>query len=230
MTQLPAANSTLAERLESVRSAIADAATSAGRDPSELTTIVVTKFHPASVVRELVALGVHEVGENRHQEAQAKAAELTDLEVNWNFIGQLQSKKARQVRAYAHSIHSVDREALLGPLRSDESTIDCFVQLNLTDDAARGGVRPDALLGLVERVLETDGLRLRGLMAVAPLDEDPRRAFARVRELSEQVLTLAPHASALSMGMSHDFRAAIAEGATHLRIGSAITGNRPDRP
>ena len=230
MTQSPAANSTLAERLESVRSAIADAATSAGRDPSELTTIVVTKFHPASVVRELVALGVHEVGENRHQEAQAKAAELTDLEVNWNFIGQLQSKKARQVRAYAHSIHSVDREALLGPLRSDESTIDCFVQLNLTDDAARGGVRPDALLGLVERVLETDGLRLRGLMAVAPLDEDPRRAFARVRELSEQVLTLAPHASALSMGMSHDFRAAIAEGATHLRIGSAITGNRPDRP
>ncbi len=230
MTQSPAANSSLAERLESVRSAIADAATSAGRDPSELTTIVVTKFHPASVVRELVALGVHEVGENRHQEAQAKAAELTDLEVNWNFIGQLQSKKARQVRAYAHSIHSVDREALLGPLRSDESTIDCFVQLNLTDDAARGGVRPDALLGLVERVLETDGLRLRGLMAVAPLDEDPRRAFARVRELSEQVLTLAPHASALSMGMSHDFRAAIAEGATHLRIGSAITGNRPDRP
>lgn len=213
-----------------MRSAIADAAASAGRNAADLTTIVVTKFHPASLVRELVELGVHEVGENRHQEAQAKAAELSDLDVNWNFIGQLQSKKAKQVRAYAHSIHSIDREALLGPLRSEESTMDCFVQLNLTDDPARGGVHPDALLGLVERVLETDGLRLRGLMAVAPLDENPRRAFARVRELSQRVLTLAPTASALSMGMSHDYSDAIVEGATHLRIGSAITGNRPEGP
>lgn len=219
----------LAERLAAVRGRVADAAAEAGRSPDEITTIVVTKFHPAALVRELAGLGVHDVGENRHQEAQAKAAELADLDLAWHFIGQLQSKKARQVRAYASSIHSIDRQALLDALRSDETEIDCFVQVNLTDDPGRGGVSPDELEPFVERVLATPGLRLRGLMAVAPLDEPARPAFARVREYSERVRRLAPEASALSMGMSHDFRDAILEGATHLRIGTAITGNRPER-
>lgn len=217
----------LGYRLAAVQAGIADAAQEAGREASEITTIVVTKFHPASLVRELAAHGVRDVGENRHQEAQAKAAELADLGLRWHFIGQLQSKKARQVRAYATAIHSVDRPALVDALRSDEASIDCFVQVNLTDDPGRGGVAPDELEGLVERVLGTPGLRLRGLMAVAPLDEPARPAFARVRELSERVVRLAPDARDLSMGMSHDFRDAILEGATHLRIGSAITGNRP---
>ncbi|MGX5697279.1 YggS family pyridoxal phosphate-dependent enzyme [Agromyces soli] len=219
----------LAERLAAVRGEVADAATAAGRSPDEITTIVVTKFHPAALVRELAGLGVRDVGENRHQEAQAKAAELADLDLAWHFIGQLQSKKARQVRAYAASIHSIDRQALLDALRSDETEIDCFVQVNLTDDAGRGGVAPAELEPFVERVLGTPGLRLRGLMAVAPLGEPARPAFARVREYSERVQRLAPEASALSMGMSHDFRDAILEGATHLRIGTAITGNRPER-
>ena len=219
----------LAERLAAVRGRVADAAAEAGRSPDEITTIVVTKFHPAALVRELAGLGVRDVGENRHQEAQAKAAELADLDLAWHFIGQLQSKKARQVRAYASSIHSIDRQALLDALRSDETEIDCFVQVNLTDDPGRGGVSPDELEPFVERVLATPGLRLRGLMAVAPLDEPARPAFARVREYSERVRRLAPEASALSMGMSHDFREAILEGATHLRIGTAITGNRPER-
>ncbi len=219
----------LAERLAAVRGRVADAAAEAGRSPDEITTIVVTKFHPAALVRELAGLGVRDVGENRHQEAQAKAAELADLDLAWHFIGQLQSKKARQVRAYASSIHSIDRQALLDALRSDETEIDCFVQVNLTDDPGRGGVSPDELEPFVERVLATPGLRLRGLMAVAPLDEQARPAFARVREYSERVRRLAPEASALSMGMSHDFREAILEGATHLRIGTAITGNRPER-
>lgn len=214
-------------RLAAVQAGIADAARDAGREASEITTIVVTKFHPAQLVRELAALGVRDVGENRHQEAQAKAAELAELGLNWHFIGQLQSKKAKQVRAYATAIHSVDRPALVDALRSDEASIDCFVQVNLTDDPGRGGVAPDGLDALVERVLATPGLTLRGLMAVAPLDEPARPAFARVRELSERVARLAPEARALSMGMSHDFRDAILEGATHLRIGSAITGNRP---
>lgn len=218
----------LAERLATVSERIADAARDAGRDPAGITTIVVTKFHPASLVRELFELGVRDVGENRHQEAQAKAAELVDLDLTWHFIGQLQSKKARQVRQYASSIHSIDRPALVDAL-SDGPPIDGFVQLNLTDDPARGGVADDQLEPLVEQVLAAPGLRLRGVMAVAPLDEDPRRAFARVRAASERVRALNPTATSISAGMSQDFAAAIAEGATHLRIGSAITGNRPVR-
>lgn len=219
--------SDLADRLAVVRASIADAANDAGRDASEITTIVVTKFHPAALVAELASLGVLDVGENRHQEAQAKAAELEGLGVRWHFVGQLQSKKARQVRAYATAIHSIDRAALVDALRSEEASVDCFVQVNLTDDPARGGVAPDALESLVEHVLSTPGLRLRGLMAVAPLGEPARPAFASVRALSERARRLDPEATALSMGMSHDFRDAILEGATHLRIGTAITGIRP---
>ncbi len=219
--------SDLADRLAVVRASIADAATEAGREPSEITTIVVTKFQPASLVAELAALGVLDVGENRHQEAQAKAAELAELGVRWHFVGQLQSKKARQVRAYATAIHSVDRVALVDALRSDESSVDCFVQVNLTDDPGRGGVSLEGLEPLVEHVLATPGLNLLGLMAVAPLGEPARPAFARVRTLAERVRAIAPTATSLSMGMSHDFRDAILEGATHLRIGTAITGNRP---
>ncbi|KRC62403.1 alanine racemase [Agromyces sp. Root81] len=221
------ASGSLAARLAEVTGRVADAATDAGRDPAEITTIVVTKFHPASLVEQLAALGVRDVGENRHQEAQAKAAELAGLDLRWHFVGQLQSKKARQVRAYASAIHSVDRPALVDALRSEEASVDCFVQVNLTDDPGRGGVAPEALEALVAHVLETPGLRLRGLMAVAPLDEPARPAFARVRAMSEQVQKLEPTARDLSMGMSHDFRDAIMEGATHLRIGTAITGNRP---
>jgi pyridoxal phosphate enzyme (YggS family) len=219
--------SDLATRLASVRVGIADAAAEAGRDPACITTIVVTKFQPVSLIEQLAELGVTDVGENRHQEAQAKAAELAHLGLRWHFVGQLQSKKARQVRAYASVIHSVDRVGLVDALRSEEASVDCFVQVNLTDDPGRGGAQPEHLEPLVEHVLDTPGLRLLGLMAVAPLGEPPRAAFARVRTLSEGVQRLAPGAGALSMGMSHDYREAILEGATHLRIGTAITGNRP---
>jgi pyridoxal phosphate enzyme (YggS family) len=219
--------SALADRLAEVQGSIADAARDAGRSPSEITTIVVTKFQPAALVADLAALGVRDVGENRHQEAQAKATALAELGLRWHFVGQLQSKKARQVRSYATAIHSVDRPALVDALRSEEASVDCFVQVNLTDDPARGGVAADGLLPLVEHVLETPGLRLRGLMTVAPLGEPARPAFARVRLLSERIRDMAPQATDLSMWMSHDFREAILEGATHLRIGTAITGNRP---
>ncbi|GAB3579341.1 YggS family pyridoxal phosphate-dependent enzyme [Leifsonia lichenia] len=210
-----------------MRAGIADAARAAGRSPQELTTIVVTKFHPASLVRELAELGVADVGENRHQEAQAKAAELSDLDLRWHFVGQLQSKKARQARAYASVIHSVDRVSLVDALRSDEWDVDCFVQLNLTDDPARGGVADRDLEPLVDHIVDTPGLRLLGVMAVAPIDEEPRRAFERVRLASERVRRIAPDATNISAGMSQDYADAIAEGATHLRIGTAITGNRP---
>jgi len=217
----------LSARLAAVRAGIAEAAGIAGRPVDGLTTIVVTKFHPVSLIEELAALGVRDVGENRHQEAQAKAAELAAVGLTWHFVGQVQGKKARQVRAYAQVIHSVDRPSLVRALASEESDVDCFIQVNLTPDPARGGVDPAELDPLVEQVLGTPGLRLLGLMAVAPLGAEPRRSFARVRELGESALRLAPEARSLSMGMSQDYADAILEGATHLRIGTAITGNRP---
>ncbi|HQA23350.1 MAG TPA: YggS family pyridoxal phosphate-dependent enzyme [Rhodoglobus sp.] len=214
----------LEARLASVTAEVAQAARDAGRNPAEITTIVVTKFHPAALVRELADLGVSDFGESRHQEAQPKIAELADLAATWHFIGQVQSKKARQVRSYVDVIHSVDRPSLVDALAG--GPLDVFIQVNLTDDPARGGAQPDDLESLAERVASTEGLRLRGLMAVAPLDSEPRREFARVRTLSERLRAAHPEASGLSMGMSGDFREAILEGATHLRIGTAITGNR----
>jgi hypothetical protein len=227
---MTATGAELEDRLGGILSRIADAARSAGRAPESVTTIVVTKFHPESLVRELYSLGIRDVGENRHQEAQAKAASTSDLDgLRWHFVGQLQSKKARQARAYVEAVHSLDRDSVVDALGVDDGrVVDGFVQINLTDDPGRGGVRPDALEPLVERVLAAPGLALRGVMAVAPLDEDPRPAFARLRELSGVVRSLDPAADAVSAGMSHDFAEAIAEGATHLRIGTAITGNRPD--
>jgi len=218
----------LEERLQSVTDEVAQAARDARRDPAEIATIVVTKFHPPSLVRELYELGVRDFGESRHQEAQPKVAELADLEATWHFIGQLQSKKARQVRAYCDVLHSIDRISLVDALVTEQGSTDVFVQVNLTDDEGRGGVSPAELLPLADAVEQAAGLRLRGLMAVAALGVEPRRAFARVRELSELLRVGHPDADQLSMGMSGDFAAAIAEGATHLRIGTAITGNRPE--
>lgn len=220
----------LAERLARVQAGITAAATTAGRAASEITTIVVTKFQPVELLRDLHALGVRDFGENRHQEASAKAQELAGLhDLTWHFVGQLQSKKARQVASYADVVHSIDRPALVAALSAPrERPLDCFIQVNLTSDPARGGVTPGDLDSLVDQVLATSSLRLLGVMAVAPLDEEPRRAFARLRTLSERVVALAPDAHRISAGMSHDYREAIAEGATHLRIGTAITGNRPD--
>jgi pyridoxal phosphate enzyme (YggS family) len=225
---VPPDEAPLAERLERVRTAVADAAAVAGRSPSEITTVVVTKFHPASLVRELADLGVRDIGENRHQDAAPKAAELTDLDLTWHFIGQLQSNKVRAVLDYASVIQSIDRASIVAAIATTGKSVDAFIQLNLTADPRRGGVVAADLDSLVEDVLAVPSIRLRGLMAVAPLDEEPRRAFEMVRKASDRMLAQAPLASALSMGMSGDFREAILEGATHLRIGTAITGKRPD--
>ena len=209
---------------------IAAAALANNRQPDEITTIVVTKFHPASLVRELCDAGVTHVGENRHQDAMAKQAELSDLPLTWHFVGQLQSNKAKAVAQYCSVIHSVDRASLVSALASGEKPLDVFLEVNLTDVAHRGGVEPSGLLALAEEVLERDILTLRGLMAVAPLDQEPAAAFDRVLGLSQTLQSLAPGATDLSMGMSADFEEAIAAGATHLRIGSAITGKRPLAP
>ncbi|KNY04378.1 YggS family pyridoxal phosphate-dependent enzyme [Microbacterium sp. GCS4] len=222
----------LAARLSAIDDRIADAARLAGRDPAEITRIVVTKFHPASLVRELAELGVRDVGENRQQELSGKTAELGDVDVRWHFIGQAQTNKAAAIRRSADAVHSVDRDRLADALHraaEGDDVLDVTVQVNLTDDPGRGGVAPADVRSLAEHILTLPSLRLRGVMAVAPLDQDPAPAFARLRDLSEQVREVAPDADWISAGMTGDFVEAIAAGATHLRIGSAITGPRPDR-
>ena len=219
---------TLAGRLAEVDGRIVAAAREAGRDPAALTRIAVTKGHPASLVAELAALGVRDVGESRHQEAAPKAAALAGLGLRWHFVGQLQSNKARAVRGYARVVHSVDRPALVRALAmADGATLDCFLQLDLAGAPGRGGAAWEGLEPLAEQILAAPGLRLLGVMGVAPLGEEPRPAYARLREASQRLRALAPEAAAISAGMSGDFREAILEGATHLRIGTAITGNRP---
>jgi pyridoxal phosphate enzyme (YggS family) len=223
--------STLAERLDEVQSSISDALRDAGRPAHDVTTIVVTKFHPASLVRELVSLGVMDVGENRHQEAFAKSRELTDLDLRWHFIGQLQSNKAAQALEYASVIHSLDRVSLVRAISASNAStarvVDAFIQVNLTDDPSRGGVAVTDLESFAEAVVSSGGIAVRGLMAVAPLGVEPAAAFERVRAASTRLLTVCADATDLSIGMSGDFREAIFAGATHLRIGTAITGNRP---
>lgn len=222
----------LADRLAAVDARIQDAARSAGRDLTEITRIVVTKFHPASLVADLHALGVRDVGENRQQELTAKRAELVGIpDLTWHFIGQAQTNKARAVRAAADAVHSVDRDRIANALDAagGDAPLDVLLQVNLTDDTGRGGVAPDGVEALAAHVADLSSLRLRGVMAVAPLDEEPARAFERLRRSADTVRSVVPDARWISAGMTGDFPEAIAMGATHLRIGSAITGPRPVR-
>lgn len=225
-------SSLLAARLSAIDEKIAATAEAAGRDSEEITRIVVTKFHPASLVRDLRELGVLDVGENRQQELSAKRDELTALDLRWHFIGQGQTNKAAAIRRSADVVHSVDRDRFADALHraaDGDDLLDVLVQINLTEDPGRGGVVPAQVAALVDHVLTLPSLRLRGVMAVAPLDEEPASAFARLRDVADDVRAAEPSASWISAGMTGDFAEAIAAGATHLRIGSAITGPRPDR-
>ena len=223
----------LAERYRSVLQTIEQTAQSVGRAKEDVELIVVSKNHPASLVAELVQLGQEAFGENRDQEASKKAEELKNsgFDVQWHFVGQLQSNKVKSVLEYASVIHSIDRPSLVAELSKQLSKqnkkIDGFIELNLTYDLGRGGVAPQDLLTLAEQVLAVEQINLLGVMAVAGLGKDPAEEFERAVGLSQQLQTLAPQATKLSMGMSEDFEVAIRLGATHIRVGSAITGPRP---
>lgn len=223
----------VAAGLETVRGRIRAACGDAGRDPDEVHLVVVTKYFPASDVRILADLGVTDVGENRHQEAQAKAAECADLGLTWHFIGGLQSNKAAAVASYADVVESVDRAKLVAGLdrgaRERDRPVDVLLQVSLDPPGREGraGADPTELDALAATVTASPALRLRGLMAVAPLGEDPGAAFARLAEVRRGFLAAHPDAGWLSAGMSGDLEHAVRHGATHVRIGSAVLGQRP---
>jgi pyridoxal phosphate enzyme (YggS family) len=223
----------LTERYRSVLENIEHAAESVGKGKVDIQLIVVSKNHPSSLVVDLVKLGQKSFGENRDQEASKKAAELkaVGFDIDWHFVGQLQTNKVKSVLEYASTIHSIDRPSLVAELakqlEKQDRRIEGFIELNLTDDLARGGVAPQELLPLAEQVLNVERIKLLGVMAVAGLGKDPAEDFERALELSAQLRSLAPAANKLSMGMSEDYEIAIRLGATHIRVGSAITGPRP---
>jgi PLP dependent protein len=223
--------------LAAVRSRMAEACEAAGRDPRAVTLIVVTKSYPAADVLTLARLGANDIGESRDQEAVAKVEEIAQAApdvaalLRWHFVGRLQSRKCRSVATYAAAVHSVDRMELVtkldeGVQRAERDPLDVFVQLSLDDDPGRGGAPADRISELADAVAAQRHLRLRGIMAVPPMDADPDAAFAELAEASVRLRRDHPEAAAISAGMSADFESAIRHGSTHVRVGTALLGRR----
>jgi len=229
----PGRREELARRLADVRGRMAKACEAAGRDVSELTLIAVTKTRPASDVRLLAGLGVADVGENRDAEAAPKAAECAGLDLTWHFVGQLQTNKAASVVRYASVVHSVDRLRLVRALgraaRGAERVVECLVEVSLDGDPARGGAAAGDVPALAEALAAEEGLVLGGVMAIAPLSMEPADAFARLLASAAAVRGIRSGATMISAGMSGDLEAAVEAGATHLRIGTALLGDRGPR-
>ncbi len=223
----------LALRLAAVRERISAACDAAGRAAEEVTLIAVTKTFPASDVRLLSGLGVTDIGENRDAEAAPKAAQCADLDLVWHFIGQLQTNKAASVARYATFVHSVDRLRLIRSLgaaaRRAGRVIQGLIEVSLDGDPARGGALADQVPGLADALAAEPGLVLAGVMAIAPLTMEPAEAFARLLDSAAVVRAVRPAATVISAGMSGDLEAAIAAGATHVRIGTALLGDRRAR-
>jgi pyridoxal phosphate enzyme (YggS family) len=224
----------LEENLRAVRARIAAAARAAGRNPGSIALLAVSKTWPAADVRALAGLGQRDFGENRAQELLEKAAELDGIPIRWHFVGQLQRNKAAAVARLGAVVHSVDRSSLadvLDRVGRERGPVEVFLQVHLGGrpggTAARGGALPADVPALADLVGNSPGLRLRGLMAVAPRDEDSRSAFDRLAALAARVRADHPEADELSAGMSGDLEAAIAAGATIVRVGTALFGDRP---
>ncbi|WP_030748392.1 YggS family pyridoxal phosphate-dependent enzyme [Streptomyces griseus] len=229
----------LAGNLARVEERIAAACAAAGRPREEVTLIVVTKTYPASDVRILHGLGVRHVAENRDQDAAPKAAACADLDLTWHFVGQLQTNKVRSVVGYADVVQSVDRIKLVSALSAAAEKagreLGCLIQVALDAEAGgrgdRGGVAPDGVEELATALDAAPGLRLGGLMTVAPLvgayAGRQRAAFDRLMDLSTALRATRPAANMVSAGMSADLEDAVAAGATHVRVGTAVLGVRP---
>jgi pyridoxal phosphate enzyme (YggS family) len=221
----------LARSLEAVEARVSAACSAAGRRRPEVLLVAVSKTRPASDVAALHALGVRDVGESRDAEARAKAESLAELDLRWHFVGTLQSNKADSVASYADVVHSVDRLSLVRALSRGAARtarrLDVLLQVSLDGDPTRGGVREAELAALGERVAGAEGLRLAGVMAVAPREADPERAFAELASISDRLRRDHPTALEISAGMSGDLEAAIASGATMVRVGTALFGARP---
>ncbi|MFF3823911.1 YggS family pyridoxal phosphate-dependent enzyme [Streptomyces griseus] len=229
----------LAANLAQVEERIASACAAAGRKREEVTLIVVTKTYPASDVRILHQLGVRHVAENRDQDAAPKATACADLSLTWHFVGQLQTNKVRSVTGYADVVQSVDRAKLVTALSAaavrGERELGCLIQVALDAESGergeRGGVAPDGVAELAAAIGAAPGLRLDGLMAVAPLAGEfagrQRAAFDRLMEISSRLRAGHPAANMVSAGMSGDLEDAVAAGATHVRVGTAVLGVRP---
>jgi pyridoxal phosphate enzyme (YggS family) len=215
----------ISANLQAITARIVSAAESAGRNPEEITLIAVTKTFPVSDVKILYELGIRDFGENRDQEGSVKFSELPG-DSNWHFQGQIQSNKLKSIAAWADVIHSIDDISHARKLSSLVGAKDIFVQVSLDGLPGRGGVNPEQLLDFLAEVTALANLKVRGLMAVAPLDEPPLEAFKRLKALSETVIKTHPNTWEISAGMSNDFEAAISQGATHIRIGSQILGVR----
>ncbi|MFB6552789.1 YggS family pyridoxal phosphate-dependent enzyme [Streptomyces sp. NPDC056405] len=229
----------LAANLAKVEERIAAACEAAGRGREEVTLIVVTKTYPADDVRILSELGVRDVAENRDQDAAPKAAACSDLPLSWHFVGQLQTNKVRSVVGYADVVQSVDRARLVTALSKEAvragREVGCLLQVALDAGenarADRGGVSPAGIEELADLVARSDGLRLDGLMTVAPLTGEyagrQQAAFEHLMDLSTYVRRTHPAANMVSAGMSADLEQAVAAGATHVRVGTAVLGVRP---
>ncbi|MFJ8040940.1 YggS family pyridoxal phosphate-dependent enzyme [Kitasatospora sp. NPDC096147] len=230
----------LGTNLEVVERRIADACAAAGRAREEVRLVVVTKTHPAEDTALLAALGVTDVAENRDQDAAPKAETCRELPLDWHFVGQLQTNKVRSVVRYANHVHSVDRlrlvESLAAAVRNaGRPPLGCLVQVALDKEAGEGegraGVAPGEVLALADAIADTPGLRMDGVMTVAPLAGplagDPAAAFARLAEIATAVRGSHPAATMVSAGMSGDLEQAVAAGATHVRVGTAVLGVRP---
>ena len=223
----------ISANLQAVHARIAAAARKCGRDPDEIVLLAVSKTWPASAVREAAVAGQCLFGENYVQEGLAKAAELASLALEWHFIGPLQSNKTRAVAETFAWVHSLDRLKIAERLAEQRPEtlppLQVCLQVNVGGEASKSGVAPEETYALAERLALLPRLKLRGLMAIPAPSEDvaeQRRAFRRLRELFEQLRDEGLTLDTLSMGMSHDLEAAIAEGSTLVRVGTAIFGER----
>ncbi len=226
----------VAERLRQVRERLAAACDRAGRSPSEVTLVAVSKRQPLELLRAMIDAGQQVFGESQVQEALAKGAELPST-LDWHFIGPLQSNKIKRAARFFGAVHSVDRPKIARGLDKEAAALgrvlSGFLQINLGEEASKHGFAPQGLAEAIRPLADLAHLRIDGLMAIPPYEEDQERArdwFRRLRDLREELAQRAEwerRLGALSMGMSHDFETAIEEGATHVRVGSSLFGARP---